>query len=42
MRLQHPERGTVVEVSGELAERYLAAGWVDLDAKPARKAAPKK
>lgn len=42
MRLQHPTRGTVVEVSGELADRYLAAGWRDTEAKPASKSAARK
>lgn len=42
MRLQHPARGTVVEVSGKLADRYLAAGWRDMDVKPAQKPAARK
>lgn len=35
MRLQHPTTGTVVHVEGDLAERYLAAGWIDTS-KPKR------
>ena len=31
-RVQHPTAGTVVTLEGDLLERYLAAGWVDLSA----------
>lgn len=34
MRLRNPKTGTVVGLTGELAETYLAMGWVDADAKP--------
>lgn len=34
MRLVHPDRGTVVHVSGELADRYRAAGWREPVATP--------
>lgn len=32
MRLIHPGAGTVVSCEGDLADRYLARGWVDADA----------
>lgn len=35
MRLQHPNAGTVVHVGDDLAEQYLAAGWIDTE-KPKR------
>lgn len=45
MRLKHPKQGTVVEVSGALAERYRKRGWVDPSApkrgRPRKQAAAK-
>lgn len=42
-QLRNPGTGTVARCEGDLAARYLARGWVDVDApaKPAR-AAPEK
>lgn len=31
MRLRDPKAGTVIHVGDDLAERYLALGWVDAE-----------
>jgi hypothetical protein len=43
-RLKHPTAGTVVTLDSSAAEAYIKAGWVDVDAKPAKRAVgrPKK
>ena len=35
MELTNPKTGTVVEVSGDLAVKFQAQGWVVVGAKPA-------
>lgn len=43
MRLVHPTAGTVVDLEGDLADRYVAAGWEEVDKPkraPARRAKP--